>query len=76
MRCFFLEEMDALLCKATADANQFNSDSKYAQVGVMRAFTSMDGVSKLLHLYSDDMVALQATLGIDGKRGAATNAAV
>lgn len=70
------EEMDALLCKATADANQFNSDSKYAQVGVMRAFTSMDGVSKLLHLYSDDMVALQATLGIDGKRGTATNAAV
>ena len=58
------EEMDALLQRATLEASKFNDDPKYAGIGAMRAFASMDGVSKLLHLYSDDMVALQACLGV------------
>ncbi len=58
------EEMDALLQRATAEAAQFNTNPRYTDIGAMRAFPSMDGVSKLLHLYSDDMTALQACLGM------------
>jgi len=58
------EEMDQILQRATTEAAQFNANPKHADIGVMRAFASMDGVSKLLHLYSDDTTALQACLGV------------
>jgi hypothetical protein len=58
------EEMDALLQRATLEASKFNADPKYIDIGAMRAFASMDGVSKLLHLYTDNMVSLQACLGV------------
>ncbi len=61
------EEMDTLLSRVTKEAAEFNTVPENANVGVMRAFASMDGVSKLLHLYSDDMNALQTRLGL-GKR--------
>lgn len=46
--------MEELLAKATAEAERFNSDERNLKLGVMRAFPSMDGVSKVLHLYTDD----------------------
>jgi hypothetical protein len=58
------DDMDTLLSKATEEAYQFNSSARFAEIGAMKAFASMDGVSKVLHLYSDDMVALQKCLGL------------
>ena len=55
-------EMDALLAKAVADSNVFNANPKHAAVGVMRAFASMDGVSKVFHIYSDDTTELEKCL--------------
>jgi hypothetical protein len=57
------EEMDALLSRATTEATLFNTNPKHAEIGVMRAFASMDGVSKLFHLYTDDTTVLQSLLG-------------
>jgi hypothetical protein len=59
------EEMDALLQRASDEAASFNRDTGNSAIGVMRAFASMDGVSKLLHLYTDDTKPLQDRLGID-----------
>jgi hypothetical protein len=70
------DDLDALLCKATEEANQFNAVARYAEIGAMRAFSSMDGVSKVLHLYSDDMVALQTCLGLADTPHAPATAAV
>jgi hypothetical protein len=43
-----------------AYANAFNA--KFQHLGVMRVFASMDGVSKVLHLYVDDLAQLQESL--------------
>ena len=60
-------DLDALLAKATDEANHFNATARYAEIGAMKAFASMDGVSKVLHLYSDDMAKLQTCLGLGDK---------
>jgi hypothetical protein len=54
--------LDALLAKATGEANAFNSSEQHAKIGVMRAFASMDGVSKVFHIYSDDTTVLEQCL--------------
>ncbi len=54
--------LDQLLKRATAEADLFNADTSNAQIGVMRAFASMDGVSKLFHIYSDDTTELAKRL--------------
>jgi hypothetical protein len=65
-------EQDALLQKAVADSNIFNQDPNHSKIGVMRAFASMDGVSKVFHLYSDDTVQLEKCLSLPKeKTGAA-----
>jgi hypothetical protein len=56
------KELDTLLERAVSDANEFNSDTSHSSIGVMRAFASMDGVSKVFHIYSDDTSALEARL--------------
>ena len=53
----------ALLARATAEAEQFNASPKNLEIGVMRAFASMDGVSKVFHIYSDNTDALASRLG-------------
>ena len=55
-------ELDALLAKATNDATEFNSNPAHSSIGVMRAFASMDGVSKVFHIYSDDTTELEKCL--------------
>ena len=48
-------------------ANAFNE--KFTHLGVMRVFASMDGVSKVLHLYVDDLARLQESLKNDDDGG-------
>jgi len=56
--------LERLLQRATAEADEFNADPKNAKLGVMRAFASMDGVSKLFHIYSDDTTELTKRLSL------------
>ena len=51
-----------LLVRCQKEADKFNADPKHANVGLMRAFPSMDGVSKVLHIYSDDVKHLETCL--------------
>ena len=48
----------------TAEAEEFNSDPKNTKIGVMRAFASMDGVSKVFHIYTDDTTELARRLSV------------
>ena len=41
-------------------ADEFNNNFK--KIGVMRVFASMDGVTKVLHMFVDDLGALQESL--------------
>ena len=54
--------LDQLLERATKEANEFNSNLSYGKLGVMRAFACMDGVSKLLHIYTNDTTELSKRL--------------
>jgi hypothetical protein len=54
--------LDALLAKTTEEVNAFNSNARFSSVGVMRTFASMDGVSKVFHIYSDDTTTLEKCL--------------
>ena len=56
--------MDKLLERATAEAAQFNASPKNLTVGVMRAFASMDGVSKVFHVYTDKLGNLASQLSL------------
>jgi len=46
--------VEGLLARLNAEAEAFNADKDLVKLGVMRAFPSMDGVSKVFHIYSDD----------------------
>ena len=52
------------LQRATAEAAQFNASPKNLTVGVMRAFASMDGVSKVFHVYTDKLGNLASQLSL------------
>jgi len=54
--------LDTLLKRANEEAEAFNSTPENSSIGVMRAFASMDGVSKVFHIYSDDTRELQERL--------------
>ena len=54
--------VDQLLIRAQAEADVFNASPENTKVGVMRAFASMDGVSKVFHIYSDDTTELARKL--------------
>jgi hypothetical protein len=56
--------VEGLLARATAEATAFNADPENTALGVMRAFVSMDGVSKVFHIYSDNTDALVQRLSI------------
>jgi hypothetical protein len=62
--------VDDLLARMNAEAAQFNADPEFKKIGVMRAFPSMDGVSKVFHLYTDDPDSLLAVLVCKEKREA------
>ena len=51
-----------LLQRCQEEVDKFNADPKHAEFGVMRTFASMDGVSKLFHIYSDNTAALEKCL--------------
>jgi hypothetical protein len=55
---------ESLLQRGTAEAEEFNSDPKNTKIGVMRAFASMDGVSKVFHIYTDDTTELARRLSV------------
>jgi len=57
---------ESLLQRVTAEAEEFNSDPKNTKIGVMRAFASMDGVSKVFHIYTDDTTELVKRLSVNG----------
>jgi hypothetical protein len=54
--------VESLVARVNAEVEKFNSDPGLTKLGVMRVFPSMDGVSKVLHLYSDDTDELSARL--------------
>jgi hypothetical protein len=57
-----------LLARATAEADEFNKQQGYTEhIGIMRAVATMDGVSKLFHLYADDLSFLQKSIMVDDK---------
>jgi hypothetical protein len=51
-----------LLQRCQGEVAKFNADPKHAEIGVMRTFASMDGVSKLFHIYSDNTTSLEKCL--------------
>jgi hypothetical protein len=58
----------SLLARMSAEAELFNSDPASLKVGVMRAFSSMDGVSKVFHMYTDDPESLIKVLSCGAKK--------
>lgn len=46
--------VNSLLTRMNVEAECFNADPELLKLGVMRAFPSMDGVSKVFHIYTDD----------------------
>jgi hypothetical protein len=46
-----------------AEVDDFNSKPEHSdQLGIMRAIPTMDGVSKLYHIYTDDLSFLQKSI--------------
>ena len=45
-----------------AEADEFNSKDEHTKLGFCRTFPTMDGVTKLLHIYTDDIGPLQSQL--------------
>ena len=56
------ENIASLLKRCQDEVNKFNSNPRHGEMGVMRTFASMDGVSKLFHIYTDDTTSLQKSL--------------
>lgn len=56
--------VESLLARTTAEAEAFNANPDSAKLGVMRAFASMDGVSKVFHMYTDDTDELVRRLAV------------
>lgn len=56
--------VESLFSRATAEAAAFNASPSNTAIGVMRAFVSMDGVSKVFHIYTDNTDALVTRLSI------------
>ena len=54
--------VESLLSRAMTEADKFNSSPDNLKIGVMRAFLSMDGVSKVFHMYTDSTEELEKRL--------------
>ena len=54
--------VNQLLARATKEAAAFNSDPENLWMGAMYAYPSMDGISKVLYLYTDDTTELEKRL--------------
>ena len=55
-----------LVKRAQAEAEEFNSKPEHnSHLGIMRAVPTMDGVSKLFHIYVDDLSYLQKSLVVE-----------
>ena len=64
--------VEALLSRINLEVDAFNSNPDMLKLGAMRAFASMDGVSKVFHMYTDDTAELADRLSrmfvIEGKK--------
>ena len=59
-----------LLLRAQKEADEFNIKPEHnSSLGTMRAVATMDGVSKLFHLYTDDISYLQKSIMLDNDSG-------
>ena len=56
------ESLAAIMAQASSEAEAFNANPNNALMGRMLAFQCMDGVSKVLHLYTDDTRELERRL--------------
>ena len=56
--------VQSLLSRMMTEIDQFNSDPDLTKLGFMRMFPSMDGVSKVFHMYSDDTEELSKRLNL------------
>ena len=54
----------SLMSRIKDEIDQFNSDPNLTTLGFMRMFPSMDGVSKVFHLYTDDTEELTKRLNL------------
>ena len=54
--------VESLLSRAMTEADKFNSSPDNLKIGVMRAFLSTDGVSKVFHMYTDSTEELEKRL--------------
>jgi hypothetical protein len=58
-----------LLRRATMEVDEFNSKPEHnSHLGVMRAVATMDGVSKLFHIYTDDLSYLQKSIVVENDK--------
>ena len=56
------EDVGSILARCQKEADAFNTDPKHAGIGLTRAFPSMDGVCKVMSLYTDDTRVLEKCL--------------
>lgn len=62
-----------LLSRAQDEADEFNKQPEHNKhLGMMRAVATMDGVSKLFHLYTDDLSYLQKSIVLDSSSSSET----
>lgn len=62
-----------LLSRAQDEADEFNKQPEHSKhLGMMRAVATMDGVSKLFHLYTDDLSYLQKSIVLDSSSSSET----
>ena len=55
--------------RAMAEVGDFNSKPEHSHnLGIMRAIPTMDGVSKLFHLYTDDLSFLQKSIVMEDNK--------
>ena len=57
-----VDKIDGIYQAFQNEADKFNAEPKHTKIGYCRAFKSMDGVTKVLDLYSDDLSPLQQQL--------------
>jgi hypothetical protein len=51
-----------MLREFQTESDEFNSKQEHEKLGWCRTFASMDGVTKVLHMYTDDLHPLQSQL--------------
>jgi hypothetical protein len=53
---------DTIIQQFKTESDEFNTSKEHNELGFCRTFASMDGVTKVLHMYTDNLHPLQAQL--------------